>query len=512
MTNRIFRAVLAPTALLFAAACVDLEVKNPNAPDIARALGSPDDVVSVASSGIYSWYMAASHYEPNLPTQVTADGLTANYGNFGMRFNNVQPRIPYNNNSASGDRLVAQRPWGSWYSAIGAANDALSAIEAGVVVPGGTEGEERVRSAILFTQAAAHTSLGLLFDQAFVVTSAPVGTLPTLQPYGVVLDSALAVWDRLIALTDGKTWEWPASWFPNADVPMTAGNINRIAKTMAARVLVLGARTGAENTGPAGKWAQVLAYADEGITGTGLSEFDIGVTDDYNVWWDYTKNLGNDDGWTRVDQRLINRMDPDIPVNFDGLTNQAVSTPNDNRLGVANLAECNTDPVTPECVAGLDNFDYLDIRTVIGSVARGIYMQSPFIHNRYRNSSFAVEAIINIGRKVPFVLTTENDLMIAEALVESGGDLTRAAALVNKTRVTRGGLAPVAADAAALRAAINYERDVELLNTGGITLFDRRRFEGLQAGTWRHLPVPARELEVLALPVYTFGGVGLPDM
>jgi hypothetical protein len=27
----------------------------------------------------------------------------------------------------------------------------------------------------------------------------------------------------------------------------------------------------------------------------------------------------------------------------------------------------------------------------------------------------------------------------------------------------------------------------------------------------RHLPVPAKELEILRLPIYTFGGVGLPD-
>jgi len=96
--------------------------------------------------------------------------------------------------------------------------------------------------------------------------------------------------------------------------------------------------------------------------------------------------------------------------------------------------------------------------------------------------------------------------MIAEALVRSNGDLGRAATLINKTRVTRGGLAPVAANAAALLAAISYERDIELLNTNGHALFDARRLEQLQAGTIRQLPIPARELETLKLPVYTFGG------
>jgi len=35
--------------------------------------------------------------------------------------------------------------------------------------------------------------------------------------------------------------------------------------------------------------------------------------------------------------------------------------------------------------------------------------------------------------------------------------------------------------------------------------------DGLQAGTIRHLPIPAKELETLVLPIYTFGGVGKPD-
>lgn len=502
--------LLAPAAVLFSAACVELDVTNPNQPDIPRALASPEDVARVATSSINAWWLAATHYEPSMMLQVTADAATANYGNFGMRFNNEEPRIPFANSSASGDELAVRRSWTLQYAALGGANDAIGAMNNGIVLDGGVAENERVRSTALFVQAAVHMTLGLQYDRAFIVTSPPAPpNLPTLRPYAEVLDSAMVLWDNLIALTNGKTWKWDPTWFPWHDAPSgaTAAEVNRIANTMAARTLVLGARNPAENA--ATDWNAVLSYADKGITGTGLTDMDFGITDDYNIWWDYIKNYGNLHNWTRVDQRLINRMDPDIPVKFNGVTNQPATSPNDNRLALA-VGTCASNPAT--CLVGV-TADYVDLRTTIGDPGRGIWMQSTFYHRRWRDNSFAVPAAVNIGLETVHILAAENDLMIAEAEARrAGGNLTRAADLVNKTRVTRGGLAPVAAIAADLLAAIDYERDVELLNTSALSLFDRRRINGIQAGTFRHMPIPARELEVLGLPIYTFGGVGQPDM
>jgi hypothetical protein len=497
--------ILAPAVLLFGTACAELDVTNPNQPDIQRALASPEDVVNIASSSVNSWWLASTHYEPYMMLQVTADAATANFGNFGMRFNNEEPRIPYNNNSSSGDEQGARRPWTLNYSALGAANDAGSAIAGGLVIPGGAAEAEKVQAAVLFTQAGVHMNLALLFDQAFVITTPPTAPLPTLKPYAEVRDSALALWAQLITLTNGKTWEWNNSWLPTP-YPLTASALNRIANTMAARTMVLSARNATENA--ATDWAQVLAYADKGLTGTGLTDMDFSIVDDGGTnWYDYIKLYGNLHSWTRVDQRLINRMASNIPVTFNGLTNQPTPVPEDNRLVLSN-GTC--DSSLNSCLVGI-TADYVYTGRLIGDPGRGIWMQSPFYHRRWRASSFAVPD--NTGAINVNVLAAENDLMIAEAEARrAGGDLTRAAALVNKTHVTRGGRTAVAANQAAILAAIEYERDVELLNTGGISLFDRRRVNGIQNGTFRHLPIPARELEVLGLPVYTFGGVGLPDM
>jgi len=80
------------------------------------------------------------------------------------------------------------------------------------------------------------------------------------------------------------------------------------------------------------------------------------------------------------------------------------------------------------------------------------------------------------------------------------------------TRVTRGGLPPVSASDSkqTLLDAITYEREVETLSTDGFTFFQLRHVDDLQDGTLRHLPIPAKELETLQLPIYTFGGVGKP--
>ncbi len=486
--------------MLSVAACAELDVANPNNPDIARALASPTDVEKIAKSSVNSWFLTSTNWQPYMMLQVTADAATANFGNFGMRFNNLEPRIAYNNNSAGGDAQSTVRPWDDNYGALGAANDALRAIASGIVIPG-TDGTAKARAAGLFAQAGSLTNLALLFDKAFVVTEATdLAVAPQLVPYAAVRDSALKKWDDLIALTAGKSWSWAGDVIP-LSVPATAANINRIANTMAARTLMLSARTGTENS--ATNWARVLSYADKGITGSGLADINFGIIGDgANIWYSGITGYGNLDSWTRVDQRLINRMAPNVPVKYAGTLVAPVA--NDLRLGSANLP-CTGAGQPNTCLTGVTT-DYVYLATVIGDPARGIYMQSPYYHRRWREVSFAVPDASQLGKFTPYVIAAENDLMIAEALVRSNGDLARAATLVNKTRVTRGGLAAVAANAAALLAAISYERDVELLNTNALALFDNRRLEQLQAGAFRQLPIPAKELETLVLPIYTFGG------
>ena len=128
--------------LALAAACnPDLNVTNPNQPDVARAISSGSDVRQLIGSSYNSMYLAMqgcakSPCQPNpgIATGVMGDVFTMAFGNFGARFNGQEPRLAYNNSSAAGDGLVASQPYDALYGALGAANDGLKAIKNSVRV------------------------------------------------------------------------------------------------------------------------------------------------------------------------------------------------------------------------------------------------------------------------------------------------------------------------------------------------------------------------------------------
>lgn len=485
-TNIRFAFGIAAVAAL--SACSDLEVSNPNAPDIERALATGEDVKNIAISSINSWYITSTGNHPFMMSAVTADVLTGNFGNFGMRFNNLEPRAEYVNNSAGGDKDVAELPWNDNYGTLGAANDVLRAIADGVVI---TNDAETAKYAALaqFSQAATFTNLALLFDQAFVVDEATdvIADPPQLQPYTDVATAALTRWDALIADLSGKAETYDVTVLPLSAGALSSQFLAQISNTMAARTIAYLPRTGAENA--TADWAKVLAYAEKGISGPGLPAADVSVVGDgCNVWCSILLWYGDEPSWLRVDMRVINMLDPTQPTKFTG-TIPPAATSADARLAS----------------------DFQFHNAVIGDAARGIFMQSPYSHKRWRyHARFSPTDGEGFA---PYVLAAENDLLIAEALIRTNGDLSRAASLINASRVGRGNLPPVAAGdgATALLDALYYEHVIELMNTNGLEFFDGRRFEKIQTGTVRHLPVPAKELEVLALPIYTFGGPTNPD-
>lgn len=489
MNKRKVSAGLGAAALLFGAACgQDLSVTNPNNPDVGRALSTPADVEAVAVSSLNTWFQGATYIYPYQMLVVTADALTANFGNFGMRFNNLEPRIQYHNLASDGDAPVANSSWKQDYQALGQANDALKAVAAGVKLPDGTD---QYATIARFSQAGALMQLGLVFDKAFVVDENfdPSTSTVTMVPYDSVVKAAMSGFDKVIAASAGKNWSYDASVWPSANGELTAERLNRWANTMAALTLAYEPRNAAD----AAKvdWARVLKYADKGIgTSSAGAPFDITIIGDGGTnWYNYFTYYTDDPTWMRVDQALIHQMDPSVPAKFDG-TLVPPSGNGDARLG--------------------DGQDYQYDGDLIGDATRGIFMQSPYSHRRYYD--VAEDSPTSLVGPMPYILATESDLVKAEALVRTNGDLALAAQLINATRVGRGHLTPVtAADGAtALLKAITYEREVETMGTSAFTFFQLRHVDQLQDGTVRHLPVPAAELENDGLPVYTFGGVGLP--
>ena len=523
------RFVGSAALLLAGAACSDLDVKNVNNPDVERALASGEDVRTIAVSTINSWYLSATYLYPTLAMNVAADASAANFGNFGMRFHNLEPRDPYiNSTSAGDDRLVAQDAWTDHYGTLGAANDVIKAINSGVkierfVESGGTRTtiDEGLmfKHLAMYAQAASLSHLALQFDSAFVVDENfdPQGPALALEKYDAVSAEAMTRWAALIASLAGKSDTYDPSVLPLVGASFNSQTLLQMSNTMAALTLRLTPRTRTElDAKPTSFWTQILTYADNGISGAGDPRKDITVQGDFNNWYSYVNYYGNENTWMRVDHRVINRMDsfgPNAPVHFRYRGTTDIKAPqnpttNDQRLGNGG--------------AGKD-FRYRG--NVIGDPARGLFMQSAYSHDRYLgHSRFAATAA---RTPVPYLLAAENDLLIAEALVRTGGDKARAATLINTTRVGRGQLTPMTAlnTNAELLAAIDHERDIELFNTNNFAYYYARSSpvdsplgvnpDGggrLQPGTPLQYPLPARELETLKKQIYTYGGVGKPAM
>lgn len=481
------RALLAAGGVILAlAACSqDLTIPNNNQPDTKRAISTPSDVEQLAATAISDWHDATNEVNPALAFAVMADALAGSYNNFGMNLSSSEPRIAYPNNTTGGDYTdMAQDPWYNNYTALGEANDALTAIANGLEVSDG------YKELAELAQGLTLGNIALIFDKGWTVDETMELPVPVedVKPYGDVAAFAVSKLDEVIASTAGATWELPANVLPLATVDLTAENMGKIANTMAARILAYTPRNSTEND--AVDWARVLQYASNGIS-SGTDPFDFSVIEDNGtIWWDGYKAYGNYGPWLRVSMRVMHEMNPSLPVKY---------------------TSCSS---IPEDAAGFTDARYATDFTYLTDIpfacARGAWHFSNWEHSRYGSKATGGDVSWYSGTfagAAPMVLAAENDLLWAEALVRTGGDLTLAAEKVNNTRVGRGHLPAVGPNAADIMDAIHYEQDVELLTTGGgLQWFNRRRIDGLQPGTPRHLPIPAKELEVDELPIYTFGG------
>jgi hypothetical protein len=490
--------ILGGAALVMSAACSqDLDVQNTTAPDVQRALANPGDVQNLAHSSVQAAYKASTYYDPWTMLNVTGDVMTANFGNFGMRFNNLEPRIPFANDAANADDEASQRPWDRLYGALGSANSAMKAINGGIVLPDGTD---QSKALALWVQGEVFMELGLIYDQAFVVdeTFDPTAGTPDFLPYNDVIAAATSKLDATIALTAGKDWTYDATVMPTFGFELDAEHINRIANTQAAFALAYAPR----NKADAAKvdWSKVASYASKGIGHIdGGDPFDFSIDADNNTWFSYLVGYFDLPSWLGVDQHLIHKMAPCVPDKFDG-TFVLPNCAHDARLAVDTSGE-DVGLGQPHTSGA----DFIYGGQVQGDPTRGIYMQSPYYHERYLNTSF--EANESLGN-TPWMLAAESDLIYAKALIHSGGDRNLAATLINYTRVGRGKLTPMTAlnTDDEFDTAIQYEIEVECAATDGFGFFAARQMDDLQTGTVRHLPVPAAELETLSLPIYTFGG------
>lgn len=459
----------------------DLEIENLNQPGRKEVLSNPEDVYSLAEGTFYNWYMAVtSSISPRMAMWVMADNGTCSWANSGMFHLSSEPRSPFDNSTSYTYAYIFETFYADIYRNLGPANDILRLIDEGMEFGDDGEDTKMVKAFCYFIQGASLGYLGLVYDQAFIVTeTTPVEDLVTLppSPYQDMIKAAVESLEKSIEVSKNNSFTVPENWINGSEYSST--ELAELVSGFAARFLIHGSRNKAENDQV--NWSKVLEYANNAM------QRDLAPYMDNVKWKSWFRYYTVRPGWARIDARVINLMDDRYPWRFpdDGISPPPAQS-DDNRLQ--------------------SDFTFNSVNNM--KPERGYYHFSNYEYTRYPYSIST-----HTGDLVEFSIA-EIDLFKAEAYAEMG-DLAQAIQIINEgTRSTRGGLAPLngASTKEKVLEAIFYERDIELIQTGfGIAFFDMRRRDLLQAGTMLHFPIPAKELMVMSMPIYTYGGVNNVD-
>jgi hypothetical protein len=504
------RRLFIPLVLVAAAACQDLAVTNPNEPDRTRATQQPAAVESFVASSFRTWWPVAGHDDyPAWALSTIAREVTSGFADFGQLELSAEPRSAWNNSPVNARNNVSEEPWYDLYSVVSTVNDALIAIDDGLVI---TDAANTTRSKAFakFMQGVSYGYLGLYFDKAYVIdetTKLDTITTPEFTPYPEVRDAAIARLDDAIQIAQTSNFTLPAdSWLFTTT---SRDQFVRLANSFAARFLAYTPRTRAERA--AVNWAEVIRRVDAGI------QTDFAPIAQPDILWDDWKRLvarlrtaGRPSDFGRPSYWLVGPAD-----STNGFVNWA-ATPVADRVAFQirsrdRRVQGAGGPATPGKYVGFNQNN-------IFAASRGTYRYSWYYFLRFGTGTSWQEGA------QPAMTVTEMDLLKAEALIR----LNRAAEavpLINKSRVANGQLPPVTVDGppnepgcvprklngqcGSLWDALRYEKGIEMLGVDAVTTyFDRRGWQELAENSILQLPVPGRELGTLRLALYTFGGPG----
>jgi starch-binding outer membrane protein, SusD/RagB family len=553
LTKRIPGIVGPVLALVLAGACSSLNIVDSNDPDQRRALSDPTSVENVGVGAFQTWYLTGQggfgeDENPGLTLAVMARSHAAMWNNFNIRFYTgctnanwdvyttatsgtcgpqtegpYYPRVEWQNNPASAQRTQIQAYWYGYYASLSGANAVVAAIRNGLIIEDSAN-TKMVETMGVLTEALDWSALALAYDQAFIVDyNTDLNTLQ-FSTAADVRDAAAAKFDEAIALATANTFTVPGKYFGSPANAYTNTRIVQIANTFAARNLAYFARNAAQNA--AVDWTRVAGYASKGISSG--TAFDLTFHQDgCNTWCDFLKVWTNDVTTMRIHTRVAHQMDPaSQPDPWDITLNHNPNSA-DKRLGdgtyrgdagyASSVLDANPD------TTGNGGYDYVwVVGQEFGNKTRGSWHQSAIGQVRYDSFPGCGDNPQGTGAPgvldAPMVLAAENDLLWAEGLIRGTPDLATAATLINYTRVgpdrlgrPRGGLTPATAGDANLLDELLYEQDVELPGSNIAPFYNQRRLDRLEPLTPHEFPVPAKELGVDQLPLYTCGGAANPD-
>jgi hypothetical protein len=466
-------------AILLSSCAKDLDVEYKNKPDRTKVFTDPENVYSIAKSSFYNWYMAVnSSLSPRMSMWVMADQGTCSWANSGMFDLSSEPRKAFNNSTSYTYAYVFETYYEDMYATLNQTKNILDQLNNGMkVIINDYDKTEMVRAFTYFVHGITLGYISMVYDKVYLVDeSADSVTIP-LVSYKQGTASAIHSLERCVEICNNNSFTIPDDWINGSSY--SSSELARLANSFAARFLVYMPRNKAENDQI--DWQRVLDFADNGI------QRPLEVYMDNSSWINYFHRYTVRPGWARIDCRIINLMDPRYPWRFPDDGHNPPSAQSDDKRLASDFKFNSVNNMKPE---------------------RGYYHFSNYEYVRY---PYAITT--NVGFVVDYSLA-ELDLIKAEANAELGNLETAIEIINNGSRTQRGGLAPlnIHSNKERVMKALFYERDIELIQTGfGIAFFDMRRRDMLQKGTMLHFPIPAKDLMVMEMPLYTFGGVENAD-
>jgi starch-binding outer membrane protein, SusD/RagB family len=515
------------------AACLDLNVANPNDPDRSLALQRGSDIEALIAGAFSQWYLGTNAVTdaPGLALSNAAFQHSSMAANFAQLQYGAIPRVPLQNDPVDPDWNNIAGPWYRNYRALAAVAEGLRALERPEMQAElGAARVLRARAYGRFVQGLAHSSIALLYDRGFVIDENVAvfdeqgNLLPFGEPvsYNDVMAAALEFFDDAIALAGQGSFTIPEEW---TTLPISSGQLVRISHSLKARYRAAVARDPQERQ--AVDWAAVLQDVQNGLNYASGETWLLDhwyVHDNWEFWepnivygsltglWQQANYmiLGMADQSGRYQQWLqqpVSQRQPMLPGEVPFL----ISTP-DLRFPQG---------ATPEAQSANPG-RYWWVGSPSGQWARpdrGTWRWSWYWNNRWY-------FVFWFGDPVPEILPAEMRLLAAEAHYWRGNP-ELAAPLINVTRTQNGLNATNAAGAnsscvpqlpsgacGGLLEMLKWEKRLEVYLVGLMNApwyFDSRGWGDLYRGTPLQFPIPANDVIVLGIDggvPYTFGGIG----
>lgn len=473
--------------------CDEIDTNNLDVDNLNEPVFNIDasEYPAIVNGSYLKFWQSIQLSTPSYPVSVMAQGGTSSWGGWGTRDVGTIPRKHIDNSSTYNNKGLYLNSWLGLYGAINPVNDVLKFITQDDKIVLDNNGIDITQEVIANGKAIQGLVLGylsLLYDQAFIADeNTDLGDQIFLSDYKEVNEIAISKLEEAIQL------------FENSDNQMTGWNglvyvgndAASLLRGFVAKFEVTKARSNAEVSET--DWNKVLSSTSGQLV-------DLAPQGDAQVWWSRMLIHGQWPQRYRVSQKVIRMMNmsksmEEVPYPWPDqvATMPEISTPDDQRMN--------------------SDLTYNSSVSFVG--ARGYYFFSNYHYSRY-------ESFLDNGLLEPmdFLRIEEIELLRAEALIRTSGDKALAAQIINKTRVVRGGLTPLTGGEPneVLLEAVAYERIIEFTWEGSCNIWFYRRMITppnnmdsenlyfLEPRTARHFPVPAEELAVLGMQVYTFGG------